>query len=42
MAFASGSEPAREALARLKPDVSSEDMTAAEQQLHRLRGGQDR
>jgi predicted Ser/Thr protein kinase len=38
VAVASGNEPAREALTRLKRDLSSDDITVAEQRLRLLRG----
>ena len=41
VAAASGSEPARESLGRLKRDLSSDDIAAAEQRLRLLRGGQE-
>ncbi|WP_372522810.1 serine/threonine protein kinase, partial [Sulfuricaulis sp.] len=41
VAAASGSEPARESLGRLKGDLSGDEITAAEQRLRLLRGGQE-
>jgi len=42
VAATSGSQSAREALNRVKPGLSTGEMAEAEQQLHRLRGNQER
>ena len=41
VAVTSGSEPAREALSRLKRDLSSDEIATAEQRPRLLRGGQE-